>query len=1291
MDLGIIENTIVEASIKGASKILLGSVLRESEIRDWVKKIDFETQLKEEIDFETIPNIDTAAVSTFFSSEPVTTLIEQIFKLNRQEISELEEDFVKIFRECDPIPESSNPELAQKLFRILICSCVSVLSELVAQGNMAAKDCLDELRHKWMRYESVHKLIHWREYFSRVEPHLLPLTGGTPLERTVHYSDIAEEFLNDNFSKILVFHTPGGFGKSHLLRHIAFVLEEKHPEYSVLSITPDSPEMEKALSNELKAGKKYLLLFDDADRWSKELVPLFAYVRNHSSDVKVILSSRTAGLQSIHTILRGTGSANIARVVELEDWNKDDLKKLLRFTLGGETHKKEDIIVTTFSNPYLIVWAGNTITGNPEISVEEHRQKFANDLESEAFPSLTPEFDEGSGKNFLADLALIAPFQKGDRSILSMLAGKYGVSEETILAKIVSLEKKGVLRQPGFSTRFNPDMKGDLYLAHGIEHLQDSGCLKKWIDYWGPYIEGKILANLEAASKYCKIDVILDYYRTWISQKIQEAKETPGYFRQKNLESLSRFCYIVLGESLDLIYTYINTPIPEDTTRLFFSHYEFPLTTDHYGPIISILMQTDVCKEDIFDLLDHVHKKVPEGSYSNYKIESLVSETVSPFTNTLESICDTLTLLENRLDGNNEFSILALGEALSKTLQVDHEFFYSPSFATITIGRRPLPDTPAVIQTRDHAISILKRMLSHPSVNIRRKSIEVCENIGLHYGETKTPLSVRVADERREVIAEIDRLISHENDYGVLSDIESLLLKWWWRGYSGTEDAERLLTIFARPMDYILYGFLFYSRINLLSFDPDTIPSEKEERSEWYFNITDFDDEDVMNEFYEYILDNYLSIKYSTASSVITLLKEPQAYRERAKLNLQHFEELMRTWVAKCPEIFCEIRGNLGIWNELPLEFQNAIDLGLCEYDPVHLEYLADDILKVLPEVDDRRTNLFIWSMARHPPDEAKTRDWLEKLIKTGNKDVHKMILRNLWVLSSNLGNYDIFTTYSLEILHYYDAVDSEILDSFSAYVLHYLKKEGDLLETKHKEALKRCLFEKLIATPMTGIYGPTYRIQELINYVLINAEDIVKFIRCRSEKKRGVSKYSVLPVDDEVLFLKNIKDSTGLYLVIEEMFTLLKEKTTYKESVCYQLKSIASLKEPDSEKLCLEECIYHLLKNDRVEDALIVCSALSFQSETQETILWVLSAAIAAGKEQEVRRIFVEYIRYGVLTIDCTGYSPQLMQKKQFITSLCDHTPHGPLKMMLRDIKKEIEAEIQEVMKEIEDDRLDR
>ena len=77
----------------------------------------------------------------------------------------------------------------------------------------------------------------------------------------------------DNLSRILVLHAPGESGKSHLLRQIASDLGKKHPEYTILSVAPGSPDLGRALVVELDITKRYLLLFDDADRWPEELAP----------------------------------------------------------------------------------------------------------------------------------------------------------------------------------------------------------------------------------------------------------------------------------------------------------------------------------------------------------------------------------------------------------------------------------------------------------------------------------------------------------------------------------------------------------------------------------------------------------------------------------------------------------------------------------------------------------------------------------------------------------------------------------------------------------------------------------------------------------------------------------------------------------------------------------------------------------------------------------------------------------------------------------------------------------
>jgi len=74
----------------------------------------------------------------------------------------------------------------------------------------------------------------------------MPLDTGPRLKQTGYYLNKVKEFLADNHNKILVLHAPGGSGKSHLLRQIAFDLEERHPEYIILSVTPGYPNLESA-------------------------------------------------------------------------------------------------------------------------------------------------------------------------------------------------------------------------------------------------------------------------------------------------------------------------------------------------------------------------------------------------------------------------------------------------------------------------------------------------------------------------------------------------------------------------------------------------------------------------------------------------------------------------------------------------------------------------------------------------------------------------------------------------------------------------------------------------------------------------------------------------------------------------------------------------------------------------------------------------------------------------------------------------------------------------------------
>ena len=1313
MFAGIMSSLIATALIEGGKK--LGTmVFREKDVRDWVESSDFREFLDEKIRFETPPEPapDPAALTEFFSSDIVLLIVEQVFEQNDQSLSKLEEEFVRAVEGCIPDSEVPNPEFGHWLFNVLISAFETFLSTKAKKGDTRAEEYLHVVRHKKEvkgQKEIVEKLdgvqksvitelqrsierpaggriqkfIQWQEYFRRVEQHLMPLDTGPRLKQTAYYLNKAEEFLADNHNKILVLHAPGGSGKSHLLRQIAFDLEVKHPEYTILSVTPDFSSLEDALSSELDGDGQYLLLFDDVDRRHKELAPLFTYVKYHSSNVKAILTARTAGLQGIYqTVLKEQLCQGLAEVARIRDWDKDDLKELLRFVLDGRHHRQEELIVARIPNPYLIIWAGKIMKGEPGVEVEKLQQKFVADIESAAFQSLLPEFDEETAKAFLADLALIGSFRKDDKTILSLLKERYGIGVDQIRAHIDLLTENGVLREVGFSTRFNPDMTGDLYLAYCIDQIQESDVLSRWIDLWGPAYYSTILENLEAASRIYKGDIIKEYFSAWVNRAIEESKATSGYARGDRLESLSWFCHLVPEESIDLMYTYIDIPPPEGEDGAIL----YP-NRDTYGAVILPLIRAGHHREEIFDLLDHIHQKVPDGRYFNYEVGSLVAETVSPFYNTLEKIRETLTLLEDRLDVENEFSIIALGKALSEALRAAHEMSYLSSPGTITWDARPLPATPAVLETREHAISILKRMLCHQSVEVRRKAVEISGKIGSKFGEGKCPLSERIAEERRIILAEFEQLIPHESDYGVLCDIESLLFRWWEYKVPGTEDAESILEAFPRPMEYILYGLLFYSRPLFLSFNPETIPLGEKERDDWCFNVASSFAimTDAFTELSEPIV-NYLSTEYSDADSVTTLLQELQVHLEHANLNIPQLELLLSSWIARDPDIFFELRNREHTWSELPIEFKNAIDLRLCTRDPKELESFADEILIAPQRADTRRIERFIYLMTRYPPDEARVRDWLAKLIDTGDREIHLTLLYNLWALSSRLENYEICVTSYLDILRYYETMDEKLLESVS-WVLRDLTKNEDRLEGHQKDAIKRCFKEKLISTPSLGNSREPHvqMFQALINYILTDTEEILDFIRQRAGKKRDSCNYQVLPLD-KVSFLKNVEECTELDPVLDELLALMNEGLIYREQLSVQLRPIVSLRHQASGKLCLEEYAERLLNEGRVDDALALCPAFLSQPGTEETVLKILGDAVAAGKRKDIGRLFSEYIWHGGISIEGSR-SPDLEQKREVISRLLNLAPGGQLRAVLREVLKRVDAEIRTIKIEYEED----
>ena len=1268
-------------------------IFRKQDMEKLFAKSDVSSKLEEEIFFGTIPDIDADQLNQFFSQNDVVTIIREIITPNDQRLTDLEEDFQRLLDTYNLAPESTDPELGHKLFTALIVIAKTCFhEEMVQHENISAKDALDEIRRKEDKRVKDPKFVRCGKYFPIYEKDLQNGENRLLSSRIKIYTDIASEFLKEKSKNILIFHSLGGDGKSHILKQISQFIEDGDFEYSVLLVKPDFPEMRRALETELREDKKYLLLFDDADRYESELRPLFAYAKSHPSNVKIIISSRTAGIYKIEKLLVEKRYSENATIIKISEWNSEELKALFHLVLEENSYKREDIILRDYANPYLLVSIAKILKKDSTVDVKEIQNKIISDLETEGIRALSPEIGENKCRDLLADLALLVPFRISEKHIILKIAAKYEIPENSVTKYLQKLIDIGILRDPGHSIRFNPDMKGDLYLAYTISKLHDIKELKSWIKSLFGTNQEIAFKNLQGASHYCRNDIIKTLFGNWIDKAIEKAKITSGWDRKKVLQELSRFCYLIPNESLDLLHTYLKTPCPINPESQFsqFSEYE-TLSTDDYGPIVVQLMRTTLSTDEIFHLIREIYTNAPDGQYDNYKIKSLISDTLSPFNVSFTKIQESLKYLNENLDKNDPFSVIALTTAISKTLDIQHRNTYLSSGHKVTTETIQLSVSPPVIETRNLAISIIKEMLRSDSKNIRREGIELCRNIHQRLKKADPLLLKEFSEEHNQIISLFAELIPLESDYAVLCDIERLLLDWRWRQYPGTEPAEELLSTFPRTEDYILYRFLFYSDIKIIEFNTDSIPAGDEERNKWYFEEAHTRRYQSSDSFPEYIVDSYLCSQYYDANSVAQFLKGIQNYKVERELKRFEIDALLEIWVRKNPEIFYQLRKQEELWREIFPQIKNTIDFQLCCHNSNYIDEFAEEIFSEIDRgiVDIGRINCFVWAISHSKTDKNKADIWLDKLIKLRNPKANESIILNLGNLSKKFEDMNMCVKHVMQILDSYEYPDLGLLDKLYLFIIHDIKEDRIILTDESENELKDKIIKAMSKIPDYSTFYNANHIQELMNYSLTDLDKILQFIRCRAEEKETNDNYQIL-LTSEISFLHNLNDYSEFQIVVKEMFKLFHEGKVSKFEISTILKAMSFRKDTEKNKLYFELCIEQLLKEDNIDEALIVFSALPFTQETKETIKRVLDKAYSYDREEQVKKIFCRNLFTGAYHIGENGYSPEMEQKNEFIEDLYNSAKLGAVKAFLRKVKNQIKGEIEHNQKSYTDEEFD-
>jgi hypothetical protein len=828
------------------------------------------------------------------------------------------------------------------------------------------------LRHFFFGDPQFPKFVPWNIYFTEYEPNLLPISDSRIRSFEGHV-DKAKEFLRSGTSRILLVCSPGGYGKSHLLRSIASTAHEIDRRTQVWMAKGGVRTMQDALQDEIGAGRQYLIVFDDADRFIDEIKPILSFLRGNDS-IKVILAVRTSGRESVFRSVTETHLRPFCEEIRISDWSKDDLITLLRTAANREQVQNESTIVACYPNPFLIVWIGGRISGKSDLPLDNIKHYLVGDMDRETEVCLG-----ASGEDLLLNLACMVPLSGSDGSLAAFASV---LEEGHVQEKVDKLVKAGLLRVVGRNVRFNPDMKGDLYLAEKLEE-NDEGKLRTLMGTWLPIYPEKILINVASAARFGNVPSVekslSNITRSWVKGDI-----VPFRSRKEILSLIERLAVVIPEQCMDVLDAFLKSTEA--------------LTTDDFGPAISELIEITAPRQRVLEAIRAMHATSIRGEYNNYHPQSLVRICVSPLQNSIQTIEETLNIINQWLDEPDRTRIELVSAALCEVLAATHEYT-EPGILSMTIGERSLKNTPEVRKLREHALRILTRMIDHNLLEVKLAAITVAEEIGStrmgSIDEAKLPLSATIREEREFVVKRMGGLLSPELDFALMNKIEQLFLTWWAQRIPGTDEVGHYLETMPRSTEYIAFSYYASSMCVVENFAElkDNAPTEG--RWQWFVHthMRHFDEPERKIKDLVAILNG----SHGSPQQVVELL----CRLDQTLLAFEHRRHppIATRWVKINPALFSAIRKDGSLWQQVPEWFSGEIRLALAEIDDKAFLELAHEVLLELPDTQITKVETFLSSLCRRPLSQDTMYSGLAKALDEGASEKIALLKLNTLLL----------------------------------------------------------------------------------------------------------------------------------------------------------------------------------------------------------------------------------------------------------------------------------------------------
>lgn len=922
-------------------------------------------------------------------------------------------------------------------------------------------------------------------YFKEIERKLADIDVPGGIKSVEDRINEVITFLNDDNKKIFALHAFGGFGKSYFLRQFPRKAVDSGVDREIWFIRDGIRNVCDAIQDEIGARDsgnekhKYIFVLDDADR-ADDVKDILNCVIKSGIDAKLIITLRTAGLSSLEEIIDSIRCRDLTVYTVIPEWSKDELKALLEATAQKNQIDDEDEIVKKYPNPFFIVEIGLNIKGRSNYDFQKIKQAILESLLNDARKILSAE--KVDVKELLFHLALITPINASDSHTIGKLAQKVNVAEQGMRKILDKIRMGGLLRGIGSVLRFIPDMVGDVYLLETMQTLSENS-RKEALLYWLDTHSRNIFCNLGATLRYgekdCLVPVVMDIVSGWINN----VDKYDSYEKRRVLENLEEICYLIPDKSLDMLWSFINTP---------------DLSTDAFGPIIVRLIRSDCERGKIIDIIEGLRSKVKLGTYDNYKPNTLVREAVIPLRNSIEKkIMPILNSIETSLKGSDpivEFSKVALQEVLASA----HEWRHS-TYESMQFGSRALSATEQVLLMRSKAIEILKGMLLDLRPEVRLAGIDVAEDIGrCHSGpgiSSDIPLKEKVVEERQEILDFIDRngLITKETDRHVLSSYEDLLFSWWARQDVPDEKPLVLLNQFKYDSEYRIIRY-YTSRWDITGDVRDKLKDApiKERwpwvvdnimQRKWHLTVDDFEKDAIA-----------LNKKYPSSEDITKFLDWIGKTVTVSSANAI----FLRAWFKQNPVVFKQIRNQKELWVKIPLIFKYTITYDLVQKYPEMAKAIIDEVL-LTPNISTDEAKIAIDILSHDIPSLDKP--GIIKAVAEKNIDeLNLTILERMRFIGDKIPAKSMARIVLIVLNHLSIQAQAKAVDHI-AFILHNKSKEyvGGFLGVT-----RDALYQTLLNNSKLD-----YHDFEIAVLLFGDVNGILSFIEARLEKEKAIDKYS--------------------------------------------------------------------------------------------------------------------------------------------------------------------------------------